>query len=163
MILSAAEEAWMVADELAKANVAVIINPYNNLPSSFESIANRIDAATLLHKAGVELIISNGSSHNAYAIRQIAGNAVTYGLPWNIALAAITSMPAKWFGISNSYGTLEAGMDADLVIWDGDPLEVTTSVEQVFIQGKKVSMVSRQTRLRDRYLNKSDRPAAYSK
>ena len=162
MILSSAEEAWMIADEVAAAKVGLIINPYSNLPSSFEAIANRIDAATILHKAGVEIIISNGSSHNAYTIRQIAGNAVTYGLPWDIALAAISSTPAKWFGIGDSYGTIEAGKDADLVIWDGDPLEVTSSVEKVFIQGSAVAMVSRQTRLRDRYLYKTDRPAAYS-
>ena len=72
-------------------------------------------------------------------------------------------LPAKWFGIADSYGKLEAGMDADLVIWDGDPLELTTSADQVFIQGKLVNMISRQTRLRDRYMNKGDMPAAYSK
>jgi len=58
---------------------------------------------------------------------------------------------------------LEAGMDADLVIWDGDPLEVTTSADRVFIQGEEVPMVSRQTQLRDRYLEKTQLPAAYSK
>jgi len=163
MILSGAEEAWKVADQIASAKIAVLMNPYSNLPRSFESIANRIDSATLLHKAGVDLIFSQYSSHNAYVVRQLAGNAVAYGLPWDVALAAITSTPAKWFGIGNSYGTVEAGMDADLVIWDGDPLEVTTSAEQVFIQGKPITMVSRQTRLRDRYMNRGDKPAAYTK
>jgi len=163
MILSGAEEGWMVADKIAAAKIAVIINPYKNLPSSFETIANRIDLATLLNEAGVEIILSNFSSHNAYVIRQLAGNAVAYGLPRDIALAAITSTPARWFGLSNRYGTLEAGMDADLVIWDGDPLEVTTSADRVFIQGEEVPMVSRQTQLRDRYLDKSLLPAAYSK
>ncbi len=163
MILSGVEEGWMVADKIAAAKIAVIINPYMNLPSSFEKIANRIDLATLLNEAGVEIILSNFSSHNAYLIRQLAGNAVAYGLPRDIALAAITSTPAKWFGLANHYGTLEAGMDADLVIWDGDPLEVTTSADRVFIQGEEMPMVSRQTQLRDRYLNKTLLPAAYSK
>ncbi len=166
MIFSGVEEGWMIADKIAAAKIPVIIDPYLNLPNSFEKIASRIDNATLLHKAGVELIIANlnfTGSHNAYVIRQSAGNAVTHGLPWDIALAAITSMPGKWFGVANQYGTLEAGMDADLVIWDGDPLEVTTSAERVFIQGKEIPMISRQTRLRDRYLNKTDLPAAYSR
>ena len=163
MILSGAKEAWKIADDIAAAKVAVMTNTYSNLPGSFESIANRIDAATILHAAGVELIFTNYANHNAYRLRGIAGNAVTYGLPWDVALAAITSTPAKWFGVADSYGKLEAGMDADLVIWDGDPLEVTTSADQVFIQGGIVNMVSRQTRLRDRYMNKGDMPAAYSK
>ncbi len=163
MILSGVEEGWMVAEKIAAAKIAVIINPYQNLPSSFEKIANRIDLATLLNEAGVEIILSNFSSHNAYVIRQLAGNAVAYGLPRDIALAAITSTPARWFGLANHYGTLEAGMDADLVIWDGDPLEVTTSADRVFIQGEEVLMVSRQTQLRDRYLKKTNLPAAYSK
>jgi len=166
LIFSGVEEGWLVADEIAAAKIPVIIDPYLNSPSSFEKIANRIDNATLLDKAGIELIIANlnfTGSHNAYVIRQSAGNAVTHGLAWDKALAAITSIPAKWFGVGNSFGTLEAGMDADLVIWDGDPLEVTTSADKVFIQGKEIPMVSRQTRLRDRYMNKTDRPAAYSK
>jgi len=163
MILSGAEEGWMVADKIAAANISVMINPYANLPSNFEKIANRIDLATLLHEAGVEIILTNFSSHNAYVIRHLAGNAVAYGLPRDIALAAISSTPAKWFGLANHYGTLEAGMDADLVIWDGDPLEVTTSADRVFIQGEEVEMVSRQTRLRDRYMEKTSLPAGYSK
>jgi len=163
MILSGVEEGWMVADKIAAAKIAVIINPYNNLPSSFEKIANRLDLATLLNDAGVDIILSNFSSHNAYVIRQLAGNAVSYGLPRDIALAAITSTPARWFGLDNRYGTLEAGMDADLVIWDGDPLEITTSADRVFIQGEEVTMSSRQTQLRDRYLDKTRLPAAYSK
>lgn len=163
MIFAGAEEAWMVADKIAAAGIAVMMDPYTNLPGNFESIGNRIDSATLLHRAGVELIFTNGSSHNAYVVRQSAGNAVAHGLPWDAALAAITSNPAKWFGLADQYGTLEAGMDADIVIWDGDPLEVTTSADQVFIQGKAVEMVSRQTRLRDRYLNKGNSPAAYSR
>jgi len=163
MIFNGAEEAWKIAEKIAMAKVAVLMDPYSNLPGSFETVANRSNRATLLNQAGVELIFSNGSSHNAYAVRLGAGNAVGYGLSWHVALAAVTSTPAKWFGIGDSYGTLEAGMDADLVIWDGDPLEVTTSAEQVFIQGERIDMVSRQTRLRDRYLNKTALPPAYSK
>jgi imidazolonepropionase-like amidohydrolase len=161
MIIRGAEEAWQVRDQVAAAKVALIVNPYNNLPNRFETIGNRIDQMTLLHEAGIPLMISNSDSHNAYVVRQIAGNAAAYGLPSEVALASMTRTPAEWFGINDRYGTLESGMQADLVIWDGDPLEVTTSAEQVFIKGEAMPMTSRQTMLRDRYLNKDNRRAGY--
>ena len=161
MIISGAEEAWKIKEQVAAAKVALIVNPYNNLPTRFETIGNRIDQMTLLHEAGVPMMISNNASHNAYVIRQIAGNAVAYGLPHSEALAAITKVPAQWFGLDSQIGTLESGMVANLVVWDGDPLEITSSAEQVFIQGKTMPMKSRQTQLRDRYLQKDDRRSAY--
>ena len=161
MLISGAEEAWKVKEQIAAAKVALIVNPYSNVPTKFETLGNRIDQMTLLHQARIPMIISNNTSHNAYVIRQIAGNAVAYGLPHMQALAAITKTPAQWFGMDNQYGSLESGMVANLVIWDGDPLEITTSAEQVFINGQSQPMVSRQTKLRDRYLNNNGRRAAY--
>lgn len=161
MLISGAEEAWKVREQIAAAKVALIVNPYSNVPTEFETLGNRIDQMTLLHEAGIPMIISNNTSHNAYVIRQIAGNAVAYGLPHMDALSAITKVPAQWFGMDNQYGSLESGMVANLVVWDGDPLEITTSAEQVFINGESQSMVSRQTKLRDRYLNNDGRRAGY--
>jgi imidazolonepropionase-like amidohydrolase len=86
-------------------------------------------------------------------MRQAAGNAVAYGLPWDAALAAMTVNPARIFGLEGATGSLQAGKDADLVIWDGDPLEVTSAAERVFIRGRDIPMVSRHTLLRDRYGN----------
>ena len=93
---------------------------------------------------------------------QIAGNAVAYGMPWDHALAAITRNPAQIWGIDSSYGTLEAGKDADVVIWDGDPLDLSAPTA-VFIKGVNIPLVSRQTKLRDRYrdLNDKKMPFAY--
>ena len=161
MIISGAEEAWKIRDEIAAAKVALILNPYNNMPSRFETTGNRIDQMTLLHEAGIPMIISNNTSHNAYVIRQIAGNAAAYGLPYDEALASITKVPAQWFGLDNQIGSLESGMLANLVVWDGDPLEITSSADNVFIQGQSMPMTSRQTMLRDRYLNKDERRSAY--
>jgi len=161
MVIKGAEEAWQVKDQIAAAKVALMLNPYNNLPSEFETIGNRIDQMTILHEAGIPLMISNNTSHNAYVIRQIAGNAVAHGLPWEDALASITKVPAQWFGLGSEFGTLETGMKANLVVWDGDPLETTTSAEQVFIDGKSVSMSSRQTKLRDRYMSDDDNASGY--
>ena len=80
-----------------------------------------------------------------------AGVAVANGLPWEAALAALTANPAEIFGIGTEYGRIAPGYVADLVLWSGDPLEVTTVAEQVWIDGRAQSMRSRQTELRDRY------------
>lgn len=104
-----------------------------------------------------------GDAHNARNIKQAAGIAVAYGLPWDAALAAITSVPARIWGLADRVGTLEPGKDADVVIWDGDPLEVTTFADAVFIRGIQIPMESRQTRLRDRYKDLSrPLPPAYN-
>lgn len=162
LIVQGGAEAWLVADKLANANVPVILDPLQNLPSSFEQIASTFQNAAVLHSAGVLIAFSQGESHNARNAKQAAGVAVANGLPWNAALEALTVNPAKIFGVAN-YGRLEAGMDADIVIWDGDPLETTTFADQVFIQGRKIPMESRQTLLRDRYMESEARPQAYDK
>ncbi len=156
--IQGASEAWVVANEIARAKVPVIIDPILNLPNSFSSLSNRIDAAAILHNAGVKLVFMGKdwqSTHNGYLVRQSAGNAVSHGLPAEEALKAMTINTAEVFGIKN-YGQIKVGMEADVVIWDGDPMEVTTNAEQVFIKGQKQPMVSRATRLRDRFWNLSE-------
>ena len=155
-------EAWLIADKLARANVPVILDPMQNLPSSFEQIASTLKNAAALHQAGVTIAFTQGDSHNARNLKQGAGNAVAHGLPWTAALEALTVNPAKIFGVKN-YGMLAAGQDADVVIWDGDPLETTTFADQVFIQGRMIPMESRQTKLRDRYIDSEARPQAYDR
>lgn len=162
LIVQGGAEAWLVADQLARAKVPVILDPLQNLPSSFEQIASTLQNAAALHSAGVLIAFGQGESHNARNAKQAAGVAVANGLPWGAALEALTVNPAKIFGVAN-YGRLEAGMDADVVVWDGDPLETTTFADQVFIQGRKIAMESRQTLLRDRYMKSEARPQAYDK
>ena len=158
LVVAGASEAWMVADELAKANVPVLMDPILNLPSSFESLASRLDAAAILNAAGVKLIFTGidwQSTHNGYLVRQSAGNAVAYGMPAEDAIKAMTINTAQVFGIEN-YGTIAVGMEADIVIWDGEPLEITSNPDMVFIKGMSQPMVSRATRLRDRYWDLKD-------
>ncbi|MBA3564210.1 MAG: amidohydrolase family protein, partial [Gammaproteobacteria bacterium] len=126
-------------------------------PARFETLAATLENAARLHRAGVTVAFASSDSHNARNLKQAAGNAVAYGLPYEAALAAMTINPARIYGVEESFGTLEPGMDADVVIWDGDPLEITTFAEQVFIRGEPMPMVSRSTLLRDRYLD-SDNP-----
>ena len=164
LILAGASEGWMVARQIAEAKVPVLLRPLNNLPGSFESLGATLENPARLYKAGVTIAFMSGDAHNSRNIKQEAGNAVAYGLPWDAALAALTSVPARIWGIAGSYGTLEPGKDADLVIWDGDPLEVTSFPTAVFIRGKAIPMTSRQLELRDRYKDlKAPLPPVYRK
>ncbi len=118
----------------------------------------------MLEAAGVVIAISGGETHNARKQRQMAGNAVSYGLPHEEGIAALTVNPAKIFGVADQQGKIKADMPANVVLWSGDPLEVTSAAEIVIIDGKLIPMVSRQTKLRDRYLPQHpDMPRAYIK
>ena len=164
-IINGGAEAWMLADRVAAANIAVILVPTVNLPFSFDVINARLGAANILVEAGVTVALAaegSNPSHNARNITQSAGNAVADGLDWDIALRAITLAPAEIYGVADSVGSIEAGKAADLVIWPADPFELTTYAETVMINGVLIPMVSRQTLLRDRYLqSESGKPPAY--
>ena len=163
-VISGGTEAWMVADQLAEAGVPVLINALSNLPGNFDQLGARMDNAAILNEAGVTIAFIGAGTHDARMLRQIAGNAVANGLPHQAGLAAITISPAVIFALGNEYGSLEENSIADLVIWSGDPLDVTSAADQVIIAGKMVEMISRQTLLRDRYLPVDpDMPRAYIK
>ena len=150
LVIEGGTEAWMVADDLARAKVPVLLNPTQNLPSSFERIHVRDDAAALLAAAGVEVGLSPlGGPSEVRTLRQLAGIAVSNGLPHARALSALTTVPARAYGVDR--GTLERGDVADLVVWTGDPFELSTRAERVIIAGIEQPMTSRQTELRDRY------------
>ncbi len=161
LVLLGATEGWMVADEIAAADVPVVLKVLQNLPQNFEQLGARYDNAALLDAAGVKIAITTNDTHNARGIKQEAGNAVAYGLPHAEALRAITLYPAQIWGVDDSHGSLEPGKVANVVVWDGDPLEILTPVEYVFIEGREIPLVSRQTELRDRYLDPGDRRRAY--
>lgn len=153
-IILGGAEAWVVAEEIAKAGVPVMLNPLENLPSNFDSLGSRLDNAALLHAAGVRVLIAGGDSHNARKMRQLAGNAVAHGLPWEVGLAALTSAPADVFGVGATRGRIAVGQTADLVLWSGDPLDVTSLADAVWIGGQNMPMESRQRELRDRYIER---------
>ena len=162
IIIVGGAEAWQVAERLAASNVSVMFSPIANLPGSFDSLSSSMENARILQEAGVRLIIADGDTHNLRNLKQLAGNAVAHGLPWIEGLRAITATPAKVLGLGDRFGTLATGMAADVGVWDGDPLEVTTFPEHVFVNGESVSLENRQTQLRDRYLNLKDaQPPAY--
>jgi imidazolonepropionase-like amidohydrolase len=162
-IIAGGAEAWMVANELAAANVAVILDGMNNLPGDFDRINARLDSASILVDAGVTVAFGAGArTHNARNLTQSAGIAVANGLEWDAALATITLAPAQIYGVDALVGSIEVGKEADLVIWADDPLELSNYPEQVYIQGTAIRMQSRQTMLRDRYLQTdADKPPAF--
>ena len=152
IIILGAAEAWKIADELAAADIKVMVDPHDNLPDSFDSVEARLDNVVLLDAAGVDYAITNASAlgiQRPTTLAQHAGNAVGNGLEWDKAFAAISSTPAKWFGLGSA--SLSQGSDATLVVWDGDPLNVTSAPTDMFIRGERQSLKSRQTALRDRY------------
>jgi imidazolonepropionase-like amidohydrolase len=157
VILFGGAEAWAAAHELAAADMPVILDPMATLPDSYDRIGARPDSAALLAAAGVRLAFSV-SAQGIYrswdagpSMREGAGLAAAAGLPYAAALRAITSGAARIVGLSEGAGTLRPGQSADLVIWDGDPLEPSSAPSLVLIRGEKVSQVTRQTLLRDRY------------
>ena len=163
-IIAGGAEAWLVAEELAAANVPVVLDPTLNLPGNFDRINQRRENATILNNAGVRVsfVGSDAQTHNARNVTQLAGNAVADGMPWEDALRAITLTPAEMFGVADAVGSIEAGKLADIVIWPGDPFELTNYPDAVFINGEPIPMISRQTLLRDRYLqDDSGRPPAF--
>lgn len=155
-IVRGGAEAWRVAPELAAAHIPVVLNPLDDLPSSFDAVGSTLENAARLQHAGVTIAFSfdDAAAHNIRKLRQAAGIAVAHGLPWEEGLAALTRHPAEIFGVSATNGSLARGRPADLVLWSGDPLEVTTLADRVFIEGVAQPMHSRQTELRDRYLLK---------
>ncbi len=161
LVLVGATEGWRVAAEIAAARVPVIANALVDLPASFEQLAATQSNVGRMRAAGVNVAIGMINDDEARQVRlstQYAGNLVAIarvpghsGLTWSQAFAAISSAPAEALGLGDEIGSLRPGRRGDVVIWDGDPLELSTGVEAVWIDGVRQSLENRQTRLRDRY------------
>ncbi len=158
--ISGAAEAWKLAPELAAAKVPVFLDALTGLPANFDQIHASLDNAARLRAAGVAVGFNpqGDGSHNARKNRQLAGNAVAHGLPWEEALAGLTRVPAETFGVADRIGSIAVGKSADLVLWSGDPLDVAHTARQVWMEGRAIPMRSRQTELRDRYLRPAPQP-----
>jgi imidazolonepropionase-like amidohydrolase len=151
IILTGAEEGWMVADDIARARVPVLLAPQANLPDRFETLGASMENAARLQAAGVTIAFSNGDGHRVREVRYDAGNAVAHGLPYSAALAALTINPARIFNVSGQTGSIERGKSADLVVWTGDPLEPSTQAQTVIINGIEQPLDTRAQDLARRY------------
>jgi imidazolonepropionase-like amidohydrolase len=157
LVIVGATEGWMVAPELAQAGVSVLATPLNDLPASFEQLGATQSNVGRMKAGGVKVSLGAFFDQPRYA-PQYAGNMVALskvpgasGLTWNQAFASISSGPAEAMGLGDKIGSLRPGRMGDVVIWDGDPLEVTSGVTMVFIDGVEQPLKDHQTRLRDRY------------
>jgi imidazolonepropionase-like amidohydrolase len=162
LMISGGAESWLAADRLAAAHVPVLTGAMNNIPDSFARLNQRYETAAMLRRAGAQVIlVGNGdgdeSRFNARNIKYEAGSAVAYGMNYDDALRAITLTPAEVFGLSDRIGSLQAGRDANLVVWSGDPFEFSTRAEHVFIRGREFKEPSRQDLLIERYKPKAAR------
>ena len=169
LVIVGAAEGWMVAGELAKSGVPVLATPLTDLPNSFEQLGATQSNVGRMKAAGVKVSLGAFGDQPRYA-PQYAGNLVglakvpgASGLTWGQAFAAISSGPAEALGMGDKFGSLRPGRAGDVVIWDGDPLEVSSGVVKVYIDGTEQPLTNHQTRLRDRYANpgEGDLPKAY--
>ncbi|WP_431469909.1 amidohydrolase family protein [Sphingosinithalassobacter sp. LHW66-3] len=165
LVLVGATEGWTVAPRIAAAGVPVIAAALNDLPASFEQLAATQSNLGRMRAAGVRIAIGlfNDEAHQVRWVKQYAGNLVGLsrvpgetGLDWGAAFAAISSGPAEALGMGGEIGSLRPGRRGDVVIWDGDPLEVGTAATMVFVDGVEQPLETRQQRLRDRYLTPPD-------
>ena len=161
LVLASVAEGWTVADEIARARTPVIVNPQQDLPDSFDTLASRLDNAARLNAAGVQVaVMGSYDFNNLRQARLNAGTAVAYGLPYDAAIRSLTSVPAAIWGFGDKAGSLQVGREADLVIWNGDPLETSSWPEAVFVAGREQPNTSRGLQLRDRYLPQTRAVAA---
>ena len=175
LVLVGATEGWTVAREIAAAGVPVIASALNDLPGQFEELAATQSNIGRMKAAGVQVsigMINDDDPRMPIRTTQYAGNLVALtkipgasGLDWASAFAAITSKPAEALGLGGEIGSLRPGRRGDVVLWSGDPLELSSGVEKVWIDGVEQSLVTRQTRLRDRYLKPREGalPKAYDR
>lgn len=143
-------EAWQIASDLALAKVPVVLEPLTDVPR-FNALNARLDNATLLRKAGVEVVAAQRDAAFSRDLRTAAGNEVRNGMTWDDALRSVTLAAATALGIGQRTGSLETGKAANVVVWSGDPFEFSSRAEHVFIRGVDVPLGNRQTELRERY------------
>jgi imidazolonepropionase-like amidohydrolase len=140
-----------VLDYVANLKVPVIVGPIYEAPKEDERYDTVYSLPAQLYKRGVKIVFASYSAHNVRNLPDQAGFATAFGLPYDEALKAITLNAAEVWGVADQLGSLDVGKTANVVIANGDPLDVKTDVKQVFIQGRAVPMTDRQTRLRDEY------------
>lgn len=157
VVLVGASEAWAAAQEIASAQVPVILDAAANLPISYDALGARLDNALILNRAGVEIGITPTANYidTNYNVgvqsRMAAGIAVANGLSYGAGIRSLTSGPAAIWSAGDRAGTIAPGKPADIVIWDGDPLEPSSAPTTVLVGGRAVSIVTREQQLTRRY------------
>ena len=160
LVLASVEEAPMVLDELKESNTPVIIDPMDNIPNSFDELGSSLNLGKILDEAGISIMFSTQRSHNYHLMRQGSGNAVAHGMSYETAIQGMTDTVAKTFQL-NDRGSIESGKFADIIVWDGDPLEPSSFPKIVMIEGELQDLTSRSSKLTERYTNSEEKPSSY--
>ena len=152
MVLLGGRDSWKVKDLLREKSIPVILGPTLALPATEDTPYDKpFTTASELQAAGVRVIFASYGSSDSRLLPHEVGNAVAYGLPWEEGLKAITLYPAQLFGVGDSLGSIEEGKIANLVVTDGDPLEIKTEVKFLFIQGKLTGLENKHRSLYEKY------------
>jgi imidazolonepropionase-like amidohydrolase len=155
MILAGGAEAYKVKDLLRSKEIPVILRPMLSLPLDEDDPYDRLlSQPAELAAAGVKFAFASFDNSFARRLGQNAANAVAHGLPYDEALKAVTISPAEIFGLANQVGTLQPGKMANVIVTNGDPLELTTDVKYLFIRGQLTSTNNRHKSLYEKYLNR---------
>ncbi|MGQ9917937.1 MAG: amidohydrolase family protein [Bryobacteraceae bacterium] len=152
IVLAGVRRPGKTLEEIAKRNIPVILG--TTFVTPLEEDDPYDDPFTLpgrLHKAGVKFAFASFGVQFARNLPYQAAQAVPFGLPYDEALRSVTLSPAQIWGIDTEYGSIEKGKYADLIVTDGDPLEIRTQVKMMFIKGVPVDLESKHTRLYKRY------------
>ena len=160
LVLVSVEEAPMVLGQLKESNTPVIIDPMDNIPNSFDELGSSLDLGKILDQAGIPIMFSTQRSHNYHLMRQGAGNAVAYGMSYETAIKGMSNTVAQTFRLNNR-GSIETGKLADVIVWDGEPLEPSSFPKIVMIEGQLQDLSSRSTKLTERYTNTENKPSSY--
>ncbi len=157
-VIYGAREGWKVAEALAASGMSVVVGPVLSLPSSrFDPYDAAFANAAVLHRAGVPLAIMSDDAENPRNLAFHAAMACAFGLPREEALRSITLYPARILGLAGEFGSLTVGRRADIVVTDGDLLEITSRVTGLYIDGRPVNLENRQTRFYERYRGRLQR------
>jgi imidazolonepropionase-like amidohydrolase len=152
MILAGGAEAWRVKDLLKQKNIPVILGPTMSVPNEEDYPYDKpMTQPSELAAAGISIAFASFDTSFSRRLSQQAGNAVAYGLPHDEALRAITLNAAKMLGIDDQLGTIETGKLANIIVTDGDPLEIRTQVRYLFINGRLTSLENRHSDLYEKY------------
>jgi imidazolonepropionase-like amidohydrolase len=151
VILNHLSHSGEVLDKVAASGFPVIVGPIYEQPKEWERYDAVYRLPAEMAKRGIKIAFATYDAHNARNLPYAAGYAVGFGLPSDEALKALTLNPAQMFGVDKDLGSLDVGKVANVVVANGDPLDVKTDVKHVFIAGQEIPLVSKQTELRDQY------------
>jgi imidazolonepropionase-like amidohydrolase len=151
IILNHVTHSAALLDKIASTGLPVIVGPIYEQPKEDERYDAVFSMPAQLAKRGVKIAFASFDAHNVRNLPYAAGYAVGFGLPPEEAMKAMTINPAQMWGVDKDLGSLEVGKMGNVVVANGDPLDVKTDVKHVFIQGQEIPLVNKQTELRDQY------------